>query len=675
MRPHKITRRRLIQSAAGTAIGLSLPAWAKPKKRKVLILGFDGMDAGLLRKYSAEGLLPNFQRLIAEGDFKPLRTTMPPQSPVAWSSFITGMDPGGHGIFDFVHRRPDTMAPYMSMSEAVTPTNPRIASWVIPLRSGRVDMLRHGQAFWQILEEHGVKTTIFRMPVNFPPVESGGRSLSGMGTPDVTGSQKTFSFFTENPPPNSEDISGGIVYEVEVIENRVNAHLIGPKNTLRVQKASLSPDARKETEKHINPDTQVDFSVDLDPSEPVAKISIQANEVVLKEGEWSDWLEIEFEMIPWLAGASALIRFYLQEVRPNFRLYVSPPQINPRRQAMPITIPEDWGGELCKDLGYFYTQQFPEETKALSGGIFTGREFWTQAQMVYEERRRALDYCLERFKGESAPSLLFFYFSSLDQGCHMLWRYMDEKHPVFDSSQGLDGSIRTLYQEMDDSLGRAMEAMDDNTTLIAMSDHGFSPFYRGVNLNTWLADAGYISLKDWANRKDYEYFGNVNWNHTKAYALGLNGVYLNLRGREQNGIVSPEEYEARLDVLERDLLAMRDPLNGQRPITLLTRTRRDYSGPYVESGPDLIIGYNEGFRSSWESPLGEFPEEIFVDNKDAWSADHCMNHEVIPGILVTNRRIVIENPALHDLTIALLNEFGVPPTSQMIGKNCLEAAG
>jgi predicted AlkP superfamily phosphohydrolase/phosphomutase len=295
--------------------------------------------------------------------------------------------------------------------------------------------------------------------------------------------------------------------------------------------------------------------------------------------------------------------------------------------------------------------------------------------MVYEERRRALDYCLDRFKAESAPSLLFFYFSSLDQGCHMLWRYVDEKHPVYDSSQGLDGSIRTLYREMDDSLGRAMEAVDDETTLIAMSDHGFSPFYRGVNLNTWLADAGYISLKDWANRKDYEYFRNVNWNQTKAYALGLNGVYLNLRGREQNGFVSPEEYEARLDVLERDLLAMRDPLNGQRPITLVTRTRRDYRGPYMESGPDLIIGYNEGFRSSWESPLGEFPEEIFVDNNDAWSADHCMNHELIPGILVTNRRIVMENPALHDLTVAVLNEFGVAPTSQMIGKNCLEAVG
>jgi len=669
----KPTRRRFIQTAATATLGLSLPASSRAAKRKVLILGLDGMDPGLLKRYVDEGAMPNFKRLFGEGDFKPLQTTMPPQSPVAWSTFITGMDPGGHGIFDFVHRRPDTMAPYMSMSEAVTPDNPRLGSWVIPFRSGKVNMLRKGRAFWQILEERGVSTTIFRMPVNFPPVPSSGRALSGMGTPDVTGSPKTFSFYTDDPPENSDDIQGGRVHEVAVADNRVDARIEGPANSLRVEESPSSKRNGKQEDEFVHPDTAIPFSVFLDSTEPVAKIVIQENEVVLKEGEWSDWVAVEFEMVPWLAGASALVRFYLQEVRPHFRLYVSPPQIDPTKQAMPITTPEDWGKELCKQLGYFYTQQFPEETKALSGKIFTGREFWVQAKMVYDERRQALDYCLGKFKDEPAPSLLFFYFSSLDQGCHMLWRYVDDKHPAYDPSQGLGGSIRTLYQEMDESLGRAMEFVDDDTTLIVMSDHGFSPFYRGVNLNTWLADTGYVSLKDLARRAEYKYFGNVDWSRTKAYALGINGIYLNLRGRENNGVVHPAEYDAILDQIERDLLAMRDPANGRPPITLVTRTRQEYHGPCVDGGPDLIVGYAKDYRSSWESPLGEFPEAILVDNHDAWSADHCMDRREIPGILVTNRRITLEEPALHDLTVAVLNEFGVPPEPQMIGRNCLAA--
>lgn len=675
---------------------LACPLAAQAKAKKVLILGIDGMDPRLLDTFLEEGLMPNFERLIAQGDYKPLQTSIPPQSPVAWSTFITGMDAGGHGIFDFVHRDPSkTFAPYLSMSQAIPAEKTiGVGSWVIPLSQGRVENLRQGKAFWQLLEEHGVPTTIFRIPANFPPTLSPGKSFSGMGTPDIQGTPGTFFFYTDDLPDNPEErwsgaryesevaadgkafsfvqLPGGKVFEVQVLDHQIDAFLVGPKNTFRriPKKASGFSASKKKTE-YEEPRCTADFSVFVDPDHPVAKFVVQDDEFVLQQGEWSDWIRIDFEMVPYLAGVSAIGRFYLQQVRPEFKLYVTPLQINPEEPAMPMSTPEDWSHELYQALGYFYTQELPEDTKALSNGVFSGREFWEQAQFVYRERRRALDYFLDQFD----EGLLFFYFSSLDQGCHMLWRYVDKDHPGHDPTEELVGSIGIIYQEMDEALGRVLEKIDEDTVLIVMSDHGFSPFYWGVNLNSWLAEKGYVKLKDPSRQGQYKYYMNVDWSRTKAYALGLNGLYINRRGREVNGIVAPEEYDALLDQLEQDLLAMRDPRNGRQPITLVTKTHREFHGDQVEIGPDIIVGFNWGYRSSWESPLGEFPKEIFVDNDEAWSGDHCVDYRVTPGVLLTNQKITLEAPALYDLTVAVLDEYGVPPLEEMIGRDCLAAPG
>jgi predicted AlkP superfamily phosphohydrolase/phosphomutase len=356
-------------------------------------------------------------------------------------------------------------------------------------------------------------------------------------------------------------------------------------------------------------------------------------------------------------------------VRPAFKLYVTPLQINPEDPAMPISTPDDWSAKLQHDLGYFYTQELPEDSKAFSAGIFTGEEFWDQSQFVYRESRKALDYALRNFK----EGMLFFYFSSVDQGCHMLWDYSDEKHPGFRRDTKLTNSIRVLYQEMDEALGRVMQSIDDTTTLVVMSDHGFNPFYWEVNLNSWLLEKGYVQLKDLTQRDGVTLFQNVDWSGTQAYALGLNGLYVNLRGREANGIVSQgADYDQLLDRLEADLLAMRDPRNGNHPITLVSRTHRDLKGTNVDSGPDLIIGYNRGYRSSWKSPLGEFPREVFLDNRDPWSGDHSIDYRLVPGILLSNRKISLEKPALYDLTVGVLDEYGVRKLPAMIGKDCLD---
>lgn len=660
---------------AASALLISIGPVQAAEAKKVMILGVDGLDPKLLQGYLDEGLLPNFQRLIDQGDFKTLETTMPPLSPVAWSTFITGMDPGGHGIFDFLHRDPETMQPVFAMSHtAGAERSVKIGRWQIPLSSATIELLRKGRTFWEILEDEGIPTTVFRMPVNFPPVQTSGRALSGMGTPDVLGTPGTFSYYTDFPPDNARSISGGNVYTVELIDNRVEAKLIGPKNSFRLtpKKKHRFRSTKLGKEDYEHPDMTVDFTVYVDPDQDVAKFVVQDREFILAEGEWSDWIPIEFEAVPLMVKVSAIGRFYLKEIRPDFNLYVTPLQIDPKDPAMPISTPRDWSHELCEELGYFYTQELPEDTKALTWGIFTDQEFWEQSQFVYAERRRALDSMLDQFK----EGLLFFYFSSVDQGSHMLWRQMDPDHPARETAGPISGGIETLYKEMDEALGRVMEAIDDQTTLIVMSDHGFAPFYWGVNLNTYLLEKGYVKLKNPAIQGQYPAFVNVDWSGTRAYAVGLNGLYVNLKGREKNGIVEPgEPYERLLDQLEKDLLELRDPDRGHQAISLVVRTQRDFHGPHSLNGPDIIVGYNMGYRSSWTSPLGEFTKELFVENTDPWSGDHSMDYRLVPGVLITNRKITLEKPALYDLTVAVLDEYGIAPLPEMIGADCLGPAG
>ena len=665
--------RSLSLSRVAVAVLLSLVAIAAnaaEPARKVLVIGVDGMDPRLLQQFIDEGRMPNFERLKKEGDFRPLQTSMPPQSPVAWSTFITGMDPSGHGIYDFVHRKPETLEPYLSMSEALPASKSlKIGTWELPLSGGEVNLLRRGKAFWQILEENGIPTTIFRMPANFPPAESPGRSFSGMGTPDILGTPGTFQYFSNAPPPDWQNMAGGIVSRTRVVNDVVTAKIVGPPNGFRRFPKEDQPKGSDEVE-YESPDTELELKVYVDRENKTAKIVVDEMEIVLEQGEWSEWIRFDFDMIPYVAAVNAIGRFYLQEVYPNFKLYLSPLQINPDDPAMPLSTPDDWSHELAQALGLFYTQELPEDTKAFSGEVFSGREFWEQAHFVLRERTKALDYFLDNFH----EGLLFFYFSSLDQCSHMLWHRMDKKHPFYHAEGGLGDGLKTVYGEIDETMGRVLQAVDDHTTLIVMSDHGFAPFYWGVNLNTWLLEKGYVVLKDPSIQGELPMFGNVDWTRTRAYALGLNGLYVNLKGRETNGIVEPgKPYKVLLDDLEKDMLAMVDARNGNNAVTLVVQTRRDFRNPKPDIGPDIIVGYNRGYRTTAESGLGEFPTEVFVDNNDEWSADHSLDYRLVPGVLFTNRLITLDKPALHDLTVSVLDEYGIAPLPEMIGKDCISS--
>ena len=617
------------------------------------------MDPQLLTRFIGEGKMPNFAKLMQQGSFRQLTTSIPPQSPVAWSNLITGMNAGGHGVFDFIHRDPKTMELYFSASRVEPPKHAiHIGSWVIPLGGGTAEQLRQGTAFWQVLDEHGVPNSVFRIPSNFPPAPAKGHTLSGMGTPDLRGTYGTFSFYTDDPTAATGATEGGQIIPVQVENSQVSANLIGPDNTFRKgSPTSLEP-----------------FTVSVDPLEAVARISLEGQEFVLREGEWSDWTRIEFHLVPWFASVKGMCRFYLKQAHPRFQLYVSPVNIDPADPALPISTPKAYSRDLSDEAGEFHTQGIAEDTKALSDGVLDDKEYLDQARTVLAEHRRIFDKEFPKFQ----DGVFFFYFSSLDLNSHMFWRLMDTKHPEYDAALAAQNgsAIADFYQQIDQVLGEVLPKLDNDTTLLVLSDHGFAPYYRSFNLNTWLLHKGYIKLKRGADLDSNEPFAGVDWTQTRAYGIGLNGFYLNLRGRERNGIVQPgAQAHALLTEIKDKLLQVKDPKAGLSVITRMDRANEVYQGAYAASGPDMIVGYNRGYRAGWKTILGAFPANEIEDNTNPWSGDHCMDYTLVPGVLLSNRKISAESPALTDIAPTVLSEFGIAKPPAMMGQSVFRSAG
>ncbi len=620
--------------------------------KKLIILGIDGMDPDLLTKFMAEGKMPNFARLAEQGSFRRLTTSIPPQSPVAWSNLITGMNAGGHGIFDFIHRDPKTFQLYFSTSRVEGPKHSlTLGNWVIPLGSGSAEQLRHGKAFWEILDERGIPNSVYRIPANFPPISAKGKTLSGMGTPDLRGTYGTFTFYTDDATAVAGAVEGGEVVQVEVQNNRVSTNLIGPGNTFRKN----SPSATEA------------FTVDVDPLEPVARIQFQNQHFILKEGEWSGWVPVEFQLMPIIGNVKGICRFFLKQAHPRFQLYVSPINIDPSNPALPISTPSSYSRDLAKEIGQYHTQGIAEDTKALSDGVLDDKEYLEQARTVLAEHRRAFDAEFPKFQ----QGLFFFYFSSLDLNAHMMWRLTDPAHPAYDAALAAlyGSSLEEFYQQLDQVLGEVMGRIDNDTTLLVLSDHGFAPYRRSFNLNTWLLNNGYIALQSGSVPDANEPFTEVDWSRTRAYGLGLNSLYVNLRGREREGIVETAQADALLREIRQKLTEIRDPKDNSQVITRVDLASEAYQGPYARTGPDALVGYNRGYRAGWKTILGAFPPEALEDNANAWSGDHCMDYTKVPGVLLSNRKIDAQSPALTDIAPTILAEFGITKTKDMMGQS------
>ncbi len=638
--------------AAIVAVGCGKAA-SDPSIPRVVILGLDGMDHELTTRLMAEGRLPGLSRLAEMGGFAPLGSSIPVQSPVAWSDFITGQDAGVHGIFDFMHRDPETMLPYLSTSRTEAPTHVvRLGDWQFPLDGGKVELLRRGRAFWEILEGHGVPTTIVRIPANFPPSGTASHELAGMGTPDILGTYGTFSYYTTDRLAFlGMDIAGGNVYTVEEEDGVIAAELVGPDHPLKTVREPL-----------IAP-----FTLHLDPDRPAVKLEVGDEVRILEEGEWSDWVRVIFDLIP-TQTVSTQARFYLRQVRPHLALYVSPLNLDPMAPALPISTPESWASELAEATGRYYTQGMPEETGALAAGVFTGEEFLTQAEIAGGEILDQFPWVLSRFD----RGLLFYYVGNGDLVSHMMWRPMDPDHPAYDAEKDAPFAdvVPRVYEEMDGLVSYALDRVGDDTLLIVMSDHGFTSWRRTFHLNAWLHQNGYLAVRDETLPEGMELFQNVEWSGTRAYSIGLNGLYVNLQGREKDGIVLPAERDALLAEIAERLKATIDPETGSPAISHVYLRDETYTdGGQREIGPDAVIGYWKGTRGADASALGEVGKEVLTDNDKPWSGDHEMDTPDVPGILATSRPL--KRPALNlrELHASVLAEFGVEPDEAPPGRN------
>lgn len=630
-----MNRRQFLKRAAAGSALLALQAGCGGvlgSKRKVLVVAFDGLDPGLVRRYTALGLMPNTKRLMQMGSMNNLATSNPPQSPVAWSGFITGGGPDLHGIFDFVHRDPKSLQPYLSTSRVNRPDKTLdVGNLRLPLSGGGVELLRKGEPFWKAILARGVPVTMVKLPVDFPaPQDRGGRFLSGMGTPDIRGSQGSFTFFTDDPRSLSDHTSGGVVVPVrDYGDGCYRCRIAGPANSLI----------------EGSPVMETTADVWADRVSGAVRIDVQGRSFVLGEKQWSPWVRFSFPAITGISTVGAIGRFYLKELSPRLRLYLSPLNIDPENPALPISGPDWFARSIAEAVGPYYTQGFPEDTKALSRGVFDDDDYFSQATNVFDERLRMFTHSLNSWN----DGLLFFYFSSTDLNQHMFYRTIDPESPLHSSvPTRFRGVMGELYAKADRAVGQAMELLDGNTEIMIISDHGFAPFNRAFGLNSWLAAEGYAHISRPENRNK-DMFACLDWSLTAAYGLGLNSLYLNLAGREPDGTVTPGEKYPLLQRLSRDLESVVDPLNGRRPVEKAYIVADMFPGKELPPfAPDMVVGYSRGYRCSWETALGAFPEDVITDNTDPWSGDHCVAPILCPGSLITSTPMP-GNLALQDM--------------------------
>lgn len=644
----------VIGALAGGGYFLFKNTSTSPETR-IIVLGLDGFDPNLLEKYMAEGLVPNFERLKNEGTYARLGTTNPALSPVAWSSFITGSNPGRHGVFDFLRRNPKTYLPDLTFTDIEEPKPLfQIGDFKFTIAKPRLKPHRKGTAFWDVTTKHRIPTTVIRTPTTFPPDKIHGRMLSGFGVPDIRGGQGTFSFFTTAPIETHEGTTpGGNVVQVQFQSDNIETALTGPRD--RSKKPPV--------------DLKAPFTIQVHRSNPHATISLQGQTFDLKVGEWSEWKKVTFKFNP-LTKTSGMVRFYLQSVDPEFNLYASPVNFDPRSPAFPISHPNAYAEELAEHIGLFHTLGQAEDTWSLNEGRLSEDTFLQQANQVIQEREAMLLHELNRFE----KGLLVAVFDTPDRVQHMFWRFQDPKHPLYDAAlaERYADVFPKIYQSMDRILGEVLKFVDEKTVLMVISDHGFSEFNTAIHMNRWLADAGFLKFTNQAKPGETnEFFAHVDWSQTKAYSVGLAGIYLNLEGREGKGIVKREEVPVVTEEIIQALSGLNDPETGQKVVHHIYRKEEIYDGPYVDQAADLVVGLEEGYRFSWQTALGATPPTVFEPNAKRWSGDHCVEPAFVSGVFLSNRKINTNTPRIIDIAATILSLFGIEPPASMDGRPLL----
>ena len=610
---------------------------SKAHARRLVILGFDGQDPVLTDQYLRAGKLPNLQSLANRGAYSRLRTTTPPISPVAWSSFSTGTNPARHNIFDFINRDTRTYLPLPSSTDVGRPARQwSIGRFRIPLGRPDIRLLRRSKPFWSVLGEYGIWSTILRVPISFPPDRFHGAMLSAMSVPDLRGTQGAFTLFSTRPSESSATHSGLRVH-IRVVGDRIETNLPGPENPVLKAAAPL----------------ELPLRLQIDRQAQRATVDLDGQHIALEPGQMTAWIPVRFRAAPTVT-IRGICRLLLTELGDHVSLYVTPINLDPDRPALPISHPKYYATGLSMRIGRFATLGLAEDTTALDEGVIRDEDFLRQAYDIDREREAMLMTSLDRLRSGTLVSV----FDATDRVQHMFWRRLGEGCP-----------IEQLYRHNDELVGRVLARLGPDDVLMVLSDHGFAPFRRGVNLNGWLLEHGYLALKPGADGAG-ESLRDVDWTRTRAYAVGLNGLFLNLAGRESGGIVRPGPEATALKAELIHALSGLEDVDADRAvaITEVFDTAQIYSGPYLTNAPDFVVGYNTGYRHSWASATGVVAGAIFEDNHRAWSGDHCVDPRLVPGVLFCNRQVDVADPALIDIAPTALRLFGIEPPPDMEGR-------
>jgi predicted AlkP superfamily phosphohydrolase/phosphomutase len=611
--------------------------------RKLIFVGLDGLDPKLTERFMAEGKLPNLTRLRESGGYSRLRTTFPSLSPVAWSTFATGVNPAKHNIFDFLNRNLKSYVPELSSARVGQPRRIlRLGRFRIPLSRPPVELRRKSQPFWKLLGDHNIGSTILRVPITFPPEKFNGRILSAMCTPDLKGTQGSFSWFSTNLEVGAYE--GGSRYPLKRTRNVVEGSLEGPANSVVPNASSI----------------QIPFKIEITGPDSVI-LRVQKTTCPLRRGEYSPWVRLAFKAAPGVT-VPGIARFMITGIEPELSMYVTPIQIDPEQPVLPISHPSYYAVYLAKLLGTYSTLGMAEDTWALNEGVIDEDAFLQQSYDTLQERERMFESALEKTRRGTVACV----FDTSDRVQHMFYRFLEGRGTAELNRKYLK-TIEDLYRRMDALVGRVMKHVDEQTVLFVLSDHGFCSFRRGINLNRWLLESGYLALKNSASESG-PYFQDVDWSRTRAYTFGLGGLYLNLNGREAEGIVERAEAETLKQELIAKLTGLPDPVTGEAGIRSVYASNALYTGPYLDEAPDLIIGYSEGYRTSWGAAVGKVSPMVFEDNCKAWSGDHCVDPELVPGVLFSNRALAANDPGIEDLAPTALRLFGVEPPAWMEGK-------
>ena len=622
--------------------------------KKTIVIGLDGLAPEIVEPLLASGGLPGMARLGDQGGFARLQTTSPAQTPVAWSTFATGLNPGGHGIFDFIRRDPRTYLPQLAFSRYEQKS---------PLLPPKAVNLRRGEAIWEHLGRRGIPSVVLRCPCTYPPDRVRGRLLSGMGVPDLRGGLGTSTMYRGGNGSGNGNNDGQRDQHAERNVVRVEADADGTFRTALL--GPLSPKDRAPA--------RFDVAIELNRQARTAVIrSTGAPKALeIREGRWSDWLRVKFKTGP-LQSVRGMVRFYLARVEPEMELYASPLNFTPETPLFPISSPPEYARELANQIGTFYTTGMVEDHDALKDGHVDEEAFLDQCDQAWRDREAMMLYELDRLD----EGFFFCLFDTPDRVQHMFWRFREPDHPANRQGfrPGFERVVEEQYRRCDAVVRKVFDYVDDETLLVVLSDHGFNSFRRGVHLNTWLHDRGYLALEPGV-RPDEEagdLFRHVDWSRTQAYALGLGGIYLNLAGREQQGVVSPEEAQTVRDALIEQLAGLVDPQTGGVAVRSVMPRETIYRGPYVDEAPDLLVhfalhAFAGGYRGSWTTALGGLGRGHFEDNTARWAGDHIVDPALVPGVLLMNRPFRTKSPRLEDLAPTLLQSLGVPPAPAMEG--------